>query len=182
MGAQRLSLGCGKDSRPGWVRLDANPEVHPDILSTVPPIPEAVLGRRWDEIELNHFLASLYKWQAKELICQLWQVLAPGGKLVIETPDLVFAAKHFLLMQAGDCGLEFAFDTPDGTFQPGQLDEWAFWGNPTGQDATIANHWGYTPKSLRALLIECGFEDSKISLRPAQYHLPIRDFRMEAVR
>lgn len=178
----RLSIGCGKDERPGWVRLDANPEVRPDIRAAVPPIPQAVLDRRWDEIELNHFLASLYLWEAKELLCQLWQVLAPGGKLVIETPDIVFCMKHFLLMQAGDVGLSMAFDRPEGSWRPGQLDLWGFWGNPTGHDKTIANHWGYSPKTLRALLVECGFEDNNIHERPAQYHVPIRDFRMEAYR
>lgn len=182
MGALRLSLGCGKDTRPGWVRLDANPEVHPDILATVPPIPEFVLSRRWDEIELNHFLASLYKWEAKELLCQLWQVMAPGGKLVIETPDIGFAMRHFILTQAGDTGIAPAFEPPEGSYRPGQLDLWCFFGNPETQDKTIANHWGYTPKTLRALLIECGFEDIHIHDRPAQYHLPIRDFRMEAYK
>ena len=179
----RLSIGCGKDSRPGWVRLDANQEVRPEILATVPPLPPAVLERKWDEVELNHFLASLYRWEAKELLCQLRHVLSTDGKLVIETPDISFCMRHFLLMQKGDCGLEFAFQPPEGeAFKPGQLDLWGLWGNPTDHNKSIANHWGYSPGSLRELLVECGFEDLHIHERPAQYHVPIRDFRMEAYK
>lgn len=167
-----LSLGCGKDQRPGWVRLDANRECNPDIWAVVPPLPPAVTERQWDVIELNHVLASLYRWDAKKLLCQIWQVLAPGGMLIIETPDIAFCMEHFL----------GRIESPPGDWQPGQLDLWGFWGNPTDHNPSIANRWGYTPGSLRELLVECGFNEARIQERPAAYHVPARDFRMEATK
>ncbi len=185
---QCLSIGCGKDDRPGWVRLDGNPENHPTICAMVPPLPESVTGKRWDVIELNHFLATLYRWEARQLLCQVWQVLAPDGMLIIETPDILFCMKQFMLSQKADLGTDMFFDgvsTPEsntGSWREHQLDLCGLWGNTETHDPGIANRWGYTPRSLRQLLVDCGFEDAKIQERPAQYHVPFRDFRMEATK
>ena len=165
------------------MRLDANPEKHPDILAFVPPLPAHVLEHRWDVIEMNHFMASINFWDARELLKQVWQVLTPGGKLVIETPDIAFCMKHFLMK---DTHAYFEkFEEPvstTGSWQPGQLDMWGLWGNPATQDVKTSNKWGYTPGSLRQMLVECGFEEIHIHDRPAEYHVPVRDFRMEAYR
>ena len=183
-----LSLGSGKDVRPGWVRLDGDPEVRPDIIASVPPLPREVLALRWDVIELNHFLASLWAWEATELLKQIWQVLKPGGKVVIETPDIAFCARHLIMHDTkGDSQNHYyqQYEEPPsttGSWEEGQLSVRGFYGNPNSHNKFESNKWGYYPRSLRRLLVDCGFDEAGIVELPAQYHVPVRDFRMEATR
>lgn len=184
-----LSIGCGKDVKPGWVRLDCDPESHPDILATIPPLPRPVLERRWDQIEAIHFIASLWAWEAREVLCQLWQVLEPGGKLILETPDIVFCMKHYLMSGANRLDNQNKyfeqFEEPistTGSWEEHQLDLRGLYGNPAAHCKEESNKWGYTPRSLRKLLVEAGFDEKKIVELPAQTHVPIRDFRLEATK
>jgi hypothetical protein len=52
------------------------------------------------------------------------------------------------------------------------------YGDPTQHNPLIMNRWAYTPGSLIDLLEECGFSSAEVMT--AQYHVPSRDFRIEA--
>lgn len=150
----RLLLFAGGMRREGWMTLDANASKGADFVATIPPIPPEVKRVGWEEIEWIHGVTSLYPWQALEAVKGLRAALVPGGCLVMEQPD------------AAQC---------DPVARP----EWLF-GDPAPQDPLHMNKWAYTPQSLAKLLTDVGF--SKVLIRPAQHHLPQRDFRIEAYR
>ena len=145
----RLILCAGETRRDGWTTVDASSDHFPDFLATIPPLPIDVICKQWDEVELVHGITSFYPWEAKTLLREIREVLAPGGKLVLEQPDF------------GKCD---------------RL-EWIF-GDPKPQNPLHMVHWAYTPNSLEALVRDSGFEHCR--QMEAQYHMPSRDFRIEA--
>lgn len=159
---RNLILCCGGDRRPGFVRLDANTAVEPDILATIPPLPGAARGP-WDRIELIHGIEHFALWEAEVLIREINEALAPGGVLVLEQPNIDFAARALL---------------------SGREDRWSMWpfyGDPGHRDPLYIHRWGYNVKSLTRLLERKG-KWSRIRVAKAQFHVPGRDFRIEATR
>ena len=72
-------------------------------------------------------------------------------------------------------GAKFVLEQPDFNKAKERV-EWVFGdGEPMNR-----NKWAYTPESLTALLLKCGY--SLVEILPAQHHLPTRDFRAEAYR
>ncbi len=151
-------IGAGSTYRDGWVRLDANPRHRPDILATIPPLPVAVTCEEWDEIEWIHGVTSLYPWEALEVLKEIRGVLAPGGRLALEQPDVMFAAKKLA------DGALYALD-------------W-FFGDPVRAEPLHMNRWGYTPQLLTQTLEEAGFIN--IAVAQTKHHDNQRDFRIEA--
>ena len=148
----RLILMAGSTRREGWKTLDCKGSV--DYLATVPPLPDAVKAIRWDEIELIHGISQLYPWDAETLLREIRGVMTPGGLLVLEQPNF-----NALLLR------------------PSRPVEW-FFGDPTFKDPSHMVRWAYEPATLSELLSKCGFHNQE--LLPAQYHVPDRDFRIEA--
>lgn len=153
----------------GAVSLDAAPGA--DIQASVPPLPDEVKAVQWDHIEAIHFLEHLWLWEARQLLRECYEVLAPGGVLVIECPDITFCARVLI----GDI-------EPPAWAAPGQFDMWGLYGNPDYKDPLYGHHWGYSRRSLTAELVAVGFDESRISSPRAQYHHPPRDFRLEAIK
>lgn len=121
-----------------------------DFLATVPPLPAEVAAVRWGEIEWIHGITQLYPWDAETLLREIREVLTPGGVLVLEQPNFHIASSE---------------------------EHWTY-GDPSFKDPLHMVKWGYSPQSLSALLSLCGF--SRQELKPAQHHVPARDFRIEA--
>lgn len=152
----RLMLCSGQTRREGWCTLDSNPAHAPYILATIPPLPDRVKGDKWDEIELIHGITSFYPWESEQLLCEIYSVLKPGGKVVLEQPNLDYVVAY------EDVELRWIF------------------GDPSLKDPAHMNKWAYTPRSLHDLLSKCGF--SQTVGCTAQHHNPTRDFRMEAYK
>lgn len=149
-----MRLSIGGELRVGWTILDARGG---DITATIPPLPPEVADQRWAEIEWIHGPASLYPWELTELLPQLRACLAPGGRLVMETPNAVITA------EAMARNLECV--------------RWMF-GDPSYREPLYMNKWAYTPQTLTTALRNAGF--STIQVEQAQHHHPGRDFRVEA--
>lgn len=170
--SNRLMIGAGSKRRSGWTTLDADPATGADIIATVPPLPAAVLAEQWAEIEMIHVIEHFYLWEARELLSQLRDVLRVGGKLVIEAPNIQYAARVL-------CGLERPPRTAKG--KQGKFDMWPLYGDPRERNPLYGHRWGYTPETMRAELIAAGFDANAIEDKPAQHHVAIRDFRIEAI-
>jgi hypothetical protein len=149
-----MKLAIGGENRPGWTTLGARVG---DVIATIPPLPQSVTSQKWDVIEWIHGPASLYPWQLTELLPQLRDVLAPGGVLVMETPNAVRAAESMV--------------------QHIELVRWMF-GDPSYKDPLYMNCWAYTPETLSYELRTAGFKE--IQIIRAFHHHPGRDFRIEA--
>jgi hypothetical protein len=164
----RLSIGAGRDQKPGWKCLDADPTHRPDFVATVPPLPEAVKQICWHEIEMIHVIEHFYPWQADELLREIFDILQPGGLLVLEQPNIAYCARVLLGLETPPAGAS------------GQFDMWGLYGDPTQHNPLMGHHWGYRPETLTEMLVTARFEREKIEIRPAQHHRPVRDFRIEA--
>lgn len=164
----KLLLCAGPDKPEGYVSLDANPENNPHIVATVPPLPTAVKMFHWDLVELIHGIEHFHLWEAEQLLREIYECLAPEGVLVLEQPNIEFAAEVLLGRRAP------ITPTPEGS------DMWAFYGDPSHRNPLMGHHWGWTPTTLTKALRKAGFE--KITVVPAHYHYRERDFRVEAVK
>lgn len=156
----RLILGKGIFRRDGWKTLDADPKMEPDIVATIPPLPSAVKATKWDDIEWIHGISSLYPWDAKQILADLYGVMRPGGRLTLEQPNFQKI-------------LERAHVAPVS-----EVIAWAFGNAEEYRNPLLMNRWGYTPETLAAALHQAGFR--KIDVLPAIHHKPERDFRIEA--
>ena len=162
-----LSIGCGRKRLDGWVTIDADASVGADFVSMVPPLPDAVRAQRWDAVEILHFIEHVFPWQAVELMEQVFGCMAPGGILVMEQPDLLFA-----------CRVLAGIAEPIPGTEPGQCDYWPLFGDPSHRNPLFGHKWGYTPGTLSDLLRSVGF--AEIQTMKAHHHVPGRDFRVEA--
>lgn len=157
----RINLGCGKHTWRGYYCIDA--EQHPKATRPLDlqhafefshdgtlknPLP--LQSGCAQELCNYHFLEHFYHWQAPALMHEMHRLLAPGGQLIIELPNLLAAAKNLL----------------DGTAD--NLSYWPLYGDPIHKNPYMCHRWGYTPQTLTALLIGTGFKN--IQQWPPQSH------------
>jgi SAM-dependent methyltransferase len=147
-GAIKLNLGCGDKILPGYINVDvAASRRHqtPDLLCDVrnlSPIPSDYA----DEVLAVHVIEHFYQWEVDSILREWIRVLKPGGRLVLECPNLENAAREFLenADQAALGGVE------------GQRSMWVFYGDPSWCDPLMIHRWGYTPSSLKFVLSKAG--------------------------
>lgn len=166
--SQKLLLCAGVHHPAGWKTHDATGG---DFQAVIPPLPPEIKAIEWDQIELIHGIEHFFPWQAKQLLAEIRQVLKPGGLLVLEQPDLEVCVRNLLAPET----------VPAPSF-PGQFDIAGIYGDPTQTEGNpfMAHKWGWTPKTLIAAVLDAGF--SKAEVMPAHYHVPWRDFRVEAIK
>jgi len=165
----RLNLGCGDKLLPDYVNVDvaeSRAGAKPDVLCDLHALP--MFGdNSADEILSVHVVEHFWRWEVLDVLREWARVLKPGGRMVLECPNLVSACQAFL----GD---------PDGASGPGQEGQrtmWVFYGDPQWKDPLMIHRWGYTPESLKSLLSEVGLKD--VRQEPAQYKLrEPRDMRL----
>lgn len=81
----RLDIGAGnRRHRAGYVTLDADARMEPDIVALVPPIPLA--DESCEVVYSSHMIEHLTKDVAMVLIGEIWRVLMVGGHMEIVTP------------------------------------------------------------------------------------------------
>lgn len=83
--AVRLNIGCGDYPLSGFVNIDANAEVRPDVVASVPPLPYA--DGSVDEIYAGHFLEHLTREDGAAFLRECARCLVPGGLLGVLVPD-----------------------------------------------------------------------------------------------
>jgi ubiquinone/menaquinone biosynthesis C-methylase UbiE len=99
------------------------------------------------------------------------RVLKPGGKMILECPNLETACMEFLRNPDVACG----------PGKEGQRTMWVFYGDPAWQDPYMVHRWAYTPKSLGMLMHEAGLH--QIRQEPAQFKLrEPRDMRVTGIK
>jgi predicted SAM-dependent methyltransferase len=163
--ACRLRIGERGKGRDGWVHLDSHRSA--DIVASLPPLPPAVMNRKWQVVEAIHVWEHFYKWQAEQLARNVYEILDSGGTLIVECPNLEVACRSFLGEHKNS----------------NQYHMHVFYGDPGGRDPSYGHRWGYTPASLRQQLVEHGgFRSRDVVLEAAQYHVPDRDFRIVACK
>jgi predicted SAM-dependent methyltransferase len=86
IGPIKLNLGCREVTFPGYVNIDINP-----INKTVIKMDVRKLyfpDNSVDEILASHIIEHFHFQEGPKVITEWRRVLKPGGKLIVETPDM----------------------------------------------------------------------------------------------
>ncbi|MHB8628331.1 MAG: class I SAM-dependent methyltransferase [Aggregatilineales bacterium] len=164
----KLHVGCGGDIKAGYVNIDEfNPKADLQLSIQALNYPDNSI----EQIEGYMVLEHLSPQDALAFVQNAHRMLHPGGRLVLEVPDLAKIARLLLI---------FADDAE-------YLDDGAFglrgvFGEPT-QHMTVGDYhkWGYTPATARRLMHRGGFRQFSIS-DGLSHNFPLRDMRIEAVK
>jgi SAM-dependent methyltransferase len=166
----KFNMGCGSERIPGYMGVDKNSDradFRMDVFEIDLPDDAA------DEVLAMHLIEHLPQHRAPEILIKWLKALKPGGKLVMETPDLDALCRDF----ASQSGVE-KHATALALFG-------AYVENPDDPEikekGALSPHlWGYTPETLSSLCETIGFKD--IQVLPAQGAHPGKNFRLEAVK
>ncbi|MBV8072885.1 MAG: methyltransferase domain-containing protein, partial [Acidobacteriaceae bacterium] len=118
----KLNLGCGPDLRPGYLNVDFNaPKGMPPGVG-FQETDLSVLPWPWEdesaeEILMLDFLEHFPYAMTQRILQEVWRVLVPGGKVVIQVPDFQHCAYAILNedgldFQCNRCG-NWQFGSPD---------------------------------------------------------------------
>jgi GT2 family glycosyltransferase/predicted SAM-dependent methyltransferase len=90
----RLNLGCGTFHLEGFVNVDMQEAVRPDLVCDILDLPyeeESV-----DEIYAGHILEH-FDWKDGEVALHYWMtLLKPGGKISVCVPDIDYLMKEYV--------------------------------------------------------------------------------------
>ena len=84
---KKLHLGCGRKKREGWINIDADKGVKPDVVANVKSL-KMFENNSVDVIECCHLLEHLTYKDAFMALKEWHRILKKGGTLLIELPNL----------------------------------------------------------------------------------------------
>jgi hypothetical protein len=117
-----------------------------------------------DELMAAHVIEHFFGWETQYVLAEWKRMLKPGGKLILELPNIEAAARN-LLSGMGS-----------------QMWEFPFYGDHSHKDPYMCHKQGFTPASISMAVKESGF--CKVQIMPPQTHgpRPNRDMRVEAIK
>lgn len=89
----KLNLGCGYKYLEGYVNIDGYNDTVADMKMDLASL--EFDDNRADEILAAQVIEHLGYFKAVFMLSECWRVLKPGGKLIIETPDIEKAFENF---------------------------------------------------------------------------------------
>ena len=155
----RLHLGCGKRKYRGYVNIDSggSPDLVCDITA-LPFKPETV-----SEILAVHVFEHLFPWKVEAVLTHWYSLLVPGGKLIMEMPDLNKVLEHF-----------------KNPKMPVAMTMCALYGGDQSERIEDLHKWAWNFVSLEPLIKKAGF--TSVVEKLAQFHVPERDFIIEGTK
>lgn len=171
----RINLGAGDKNLPGYTNVDVAPSrkgTVPDVLCDIasPKLVELFGQGVADEVMAIHVIEHFYFYEIKEVLTLWKSLLKPGGKIVLECPNILYACQQ--VVKTGKVGADK---------EGGKMTMWPLYGDPNWGDPLMCHKWGYSPASLIALLQELGFRS--VREEPAQFKAKApRDMRVVGVK
>ena len=138
----KLILGCGKNVPDGYLGVDLDPSVKPDILDNIVTL-TTLRGNTADEIKSVHSFEHLSYYDAVKAVSNWYRVLKDGGVLSIEMPDL------------DKCVSMMKSDDPEER----QLGVNGLYGEPGHK--FLSHRYGWNAEMLKKLMESAGFVDVK---------------------
>lgn len=164
LGPQRklLHVGCGpatmSSAGPGFqsgdwreIRLDIDPEGHPDILGTLLDMSD-VPDKSVDAVFTSHTLEHLYSHEIPLALTEMRRVLRADGIALSAVPDLQAAAR----MIADDRLFDVAYESPAGSITPFDM-VYSYRGFVGRDRPYMAHHSGFTLSTLVQAFRDAGF-------------------------
>lgn len=168
----KINFGAGKQTWDGFFCIDAQQspkatrpldlihavEFDADRLVNPIPLPDGCA----DELHSYHVIEHVRAYEAPALVMEWRRLLKDGGLLILECPNVEAACRNLL------AGMD------------DQMSWWPLYGDHTHINPWQLHKFGYTPKTIRALLSDAGFKD--IQIKPPKTHgaRANRDMRVEA--
>jgi SAM-dependent methyltransferase len=135
------------------LRLDIDPAVAPDILSSITDMAAVATGSV-DAIWSAHNLEHLFAHEVSLALKEFARVLRPGGFLLVTMPDL----QQVAVLVAQDLLEDAAYQSMMGPISP--LDMlYGHGASIAGGNHFMAHRTGFTARSLASHLAEAGFAD-----------------------
>ncbi len=140
------------------VRLDIEPKVQPDILSSIVDMRASVPDASFDAVWSSHNLEHLHAHEVPLALAEFARVLLPDGFALVTCPDVEEVAR-FILERGID---EVAYPSAAGPVTPLDM----LWGHGASIEAGfgfMAHRTGFTLASLARLVLESGFAEVRLS-------------------
>lgn len=163
----KLNIGCGNKRLDGYTGVDIVPRPAADIVAPANAIPLA--DGSADEVLSVHQVEHCFRWEVPPMLREWFRLLKPGGRLVIECPDL------------RKCCQNVIDDLKKPNKHPDQMGVFGLFGDYRPEDPYMVHKFLYTFESLSDLVRDAGFVD-------CTSHVPVyhgtgrhqRDLRLEA--
>ena len=164
----KLHVGCGRDRWDDYINIDAaSPEADWNAELDAIRMPEASVAR----IEGHHVIEHLSLQQARAFLQCAYRMLQPGGKIVLEYPDI---GKITDMLTRAEFEPDFLTDHPLGLR--------GIFGEPKpGMNNYDFHRWGYSATNMQQVLSEAGFRHMRFS-EGLRHGFPLRDTRVEALK
>jgi SAM-dependent methyltransferase len=171
-GGLRLHVGCGNERLEGYLNIDRDPSARADLILDARRL-NRVFGTGFvAEILMIHALGYMSLWEARLFFREALRVLRPGGRLILEAPDLEKCAARIL--EAGQ-------EQRESDFLEGVRGLFAFGPEHVREKSEYVPYaFAWAPWHLRRELESAGFTEVKIL--PPRTHASWRDMRVEASR
>lgn len=169
----RINFWCGRQVLDGFFNVDAvlHPKAprSPELLHAITFNADGTVANPLplsdgcaDELQAMHAIEHVFEWEAPYLLAEWHRLLAPGGTLVLELPNIELAARNLLA---------------------GRDKQWTmfpFYGDGSHRDPYMTHRYGYTSATIKALVAAAGF--IKVQVLPPRTHgaRVDRDMRVEA--
>lgn len=168
-GAVRLNLGCGSEKRAGYVNVDVDPAVGPDVVASADDL-SMFADESVDVVESYHLFEHFTYFDALRCLREWHRVLRPGGLLVMELPNFWRCIEELYHRRS--------FDHED-LFMCGVFG----WPPMTRGNVFQCHKWGWVPWELEKELRAVGFADVRFKEPTQRWRraFPLkRDMRVEA--
>ena len=165
-----LHVGCGMAPLPESfagcteIRLDIDPNVKPDVVGTITEIP--LMNGTVDVIYSSHNLEHVAAHEVEQALSEFYRVLRPGGKVVLEVPDVQSVAEA--IPKIGMDGT--LYESQAGPITPKDV----LWGLKSAMAAGnnfYGHKVGFTKDSLEATLTKAQFKNVDVVRHAASFAL-----------
>lgn len=161
----KLNVGCGRVKKAGYLNVDIDPSVKPDLILNISSI-LPFKDEKFQVIEAYHIIEHIFPWLIQDLLKDFFRVLKPQGRLIIECPNIEAACTWLV------GNMQYGWNS--------QMGMWALYGDPNPENPFHMHKWGYTPLTLSDILRQAGF--TNITREIPQTHVARRDMRMIAIK
>lgn len=162
----KVNLGCGHLKIPGFVNVDIRPKVKPDVCGDAVKYVLSLEDGSIEEVHAVHFLEHISWPRAQRLVKLLFLKMKSGGRVALETPDLLKCLAQLQRAPASVGAIANIFG------------HYAVKGE-------VEHRWGYTGALLMRMLKDAGFvqvaEDAKSNYAHPRLGLA-RDIRVVGVK